>query len=210
MQERPQTFAETVELLRNAQQGDTGSLTALVMRYRPRLLHRIRLMMGQEARRAAESQDFLQNVMLDIVANLTTIEIRDERSFLRWAVQVARNNIRDVVRKRREERFADFARGSVDGSVVDPRAFEPSVMSGGQEQAERVMGALEGLPADQQLVIELRDFEKMSFLEIAGQMQRSENAVQLLHTRALIRLGALLQARTMETDQRNDRTGRTP
>jgi RNA polymerase sigma-70 factor (ECF subfamily) len=192
----PSTFADTVELLLNAQQGDTACLDAVVQRYRQRMLDRIRLMMGRSARRAAESADFLQAVIADIVANLHKLELRDERTFLRWAMRIARNNIRDSARKRREERFADLARSTVDGCIVDEREAGPLDVTANQELSERLLEALEKLSPDHQLVIELRDFEGLPFAAIGRQMGRSENAVQTLHTRALIKLGGLLQTRS--------------
>ena len=58
----PPPFDQTVQLVRQAQAGDHAALSDLLKRYRGRLLARVRLMMGEQARRLAESQDFLQNV----------------------------------------------------------------------------------------------------------------------------------------------------
>jgi hypothetical protein len=73
------SFESTVELLRLAKTGHGDYLNQVLERYRPRLLERIRLMMGQKARRAAESGDFLQDVLVRIVTNLDGFEMRDER-----------------------------------------------------------------------------------------------------------------------------------
>ena len=72
----------------------------------------------------------------------------------------------------------------------------PSQSASRQEQVDLLLEALAELPDDKQRVVELRDFEGLSFAEIARAMGRSENAVQLLHTRALARLAGILRSRS--------------
>lgn len=188
-------FAETVELIRSARAGDAGAFGAVVARYRRPLLDRIRLMMGAEARGAAESSDFVQGLFLEIVRDFGSLRGCDERSFLRWATALARNNIRDAVRRQREHAIGNFA-SSLDwrpanGNVDRPA---PSEMIARQEQVDGLVEAMTALPEDYQRVIELRHFDALSFAEIGALMQRSDNAAQILHHRALIQLGELLRA----------------
>lgn len=184
------TESSTVVLLRAAQQGRAEALQELLRRHRDALLARIRLMMGPEARAAAESEDFVQGVFLEVARDLNRFSPVDERSFLRWATHIARNNIRDEVRRRRET-----ALGSLASSVVPVRSAHATGPLGEamrHEQIEVVVSALLGMPDDHRLVIELRDFDGRSFAEIGETMGRSENAAQLLHASAMIRLGAIL------------------
>ena len=53
--------------------------------------------------------------------------------------------------------------------------------------------AIEQLKPDDRTVIELRHFENMTFAAIGEQMDRSESAAQILHSRALVRLGIALR-----------------
>lgn len=182
----------TVELLGRARAGEAAALDDLLERYRERLLARIRLMMGAEARRHAESMDFLQGVLLEVARDLARAEVPDEAAFLRWATRVARNNIRDHMRKRREralESFSQTALGALGPGSAGPADATPSRHAGSREEVEKLVEALERLSPDHRRVIELRDFEGLSCRETAREMDRpSEEAVQMLHARALARL----------------------
>jgi RNA polymerase sigma-70 factor (ECF subfamily) len=186
-----QPLQETLELLRSAREGDERSLNELLARYQGRLLERIRLMMGEQARRAAESSDFLQETLLDVAKGLDKTSIEDEGQLLRWMTEVARNNIRGEIRRTRERSFDTFSTLLAGGSPTDDGPGPASEIAHREEQ-HRLAECLEQLPDDHRRVLELRHFEALSFEEIAPRLNRSANAVQLLHTRALVRLGALL------------------
>lgn len=187
----PPDMSKTLALLHEAKSGNSASMVDLVEIWRERLLLRIRLMMGPRARDRAESSDFLQDLMVDMLAGLPAFEPRDERSFLNWLIQIAKNNIIDTVRRPREQRFADLAVSTV-GAVADAGHDDPALAAGAREAEERLVHAIERLPTDMQVVLELREFDGLSFAEIGERMQRTENAAQLLHARAKVRLGALL------------------
>lgn len=188
------TFAETVDLIRAARTGNQGALEAVVARYRGPLLERIRLMMGSNARSAADSGDFLQGLFVEILRGFDSLQRCDERSFLRWATGLARNNIRDAVRRRRELTIGQFA-SSLEWRPARGHGDTPSPQDNAAnlEQVDLLVDALCDMPADYRRVIELRHFEGLSFVEIGHSMQRSENAAQILHSRALVYLGELLR-----------------
>lgn len=182
---------KTVDLLRRAQAGDADGMRELLERYRPRLLERIRLMMGRKARRTAESGDFLQEVVVRIIKNIERFQVRDDQAFLRWAVRVARNAITDVERRSRERAIESL---SIE-LYLRATGRSPSSLSARREEVERLVEILESLPEDYRRVLELRDFERLSFRAIGERMGRSENAAQLLHAQALTKLGGLYRRR---------------
>jgi RNA polymerase sigma-70 factor (ECF subfamily) len=187
-------FADTVALIRDARAGDARALNAVVARWRQPLLERIRLMMGAEARGAADSSDFFHDLFIEILRDFDSLPRLDERSFLRWATCLARNNIRDALRRHHERAIGDFA-SSLDcrslGNLGDRPA--PPDIAERNEQVDRLIDALGELAEDHRRVIELRDFDRLSFAEVGRCMGRTENAAQILHHRALIRLGELLR-----------------
>lgn len=183
---------DTPELLSRARGGDRTSLEQLLRRYRPELLTRIRLMMGEDARTAAESGDFLQGALVEVLQDLSRYELKDELAFLRWATHIARNNIRDEVRRRREKALQSFVSGSglfTPGRPGRESAETPSHCVVRAEQLELLIDALTYLRDGYQRVIELHWFEGLSFAEVGRRMERSEDAARMLHARALIRLG---------------------
>ncbi|MCP3914574.1 MAG: sigma-70 family RNA polymerase sigma factor [bacterium] len=191
----PLSFASSLERARL----DQANLGALIVQYRNPLLARIRLMMGERARQHVESVDVLQATIAEVVANHERYDIPDENRFLRWAVEVARNNIRDGERKRRERAFANFSSGF--GEVGSPNSRStPSGKAVRNEAQHLVAEAIESLDTEMGSVVELRNIEGLPFKEIGKRMGRSENAVQLLHARALIRLGKKLKGYQQNQD----------
>ncbi|MEM7201734.1 MAG: sigma-70 family RNA polymerase sigma factor [Planctomycetota bacterium] len=177
-------FGETRELLRAAQAGDTGALDRLLERYQERLLARIASLMGDQARRVAGADDICQGVMMRIARDLDRFEPRDDRAFLRWATQLIRNEIAGQVRRHREKAVELTATELLHGA-----GRSPSSEAAARERAMDLIEALETLPPDQQEVIEMRYFESLSYAEIATRMDRSVNAVELLHRRGVASLG---------------------
>ncbi len=178
-------FRRTVELLRGVRQGAPAALGDLLERYRDRLLGRVRLMMGEEARKHAESMDFLQGVLLEIARDIDRADIEDEEIFLRWATRIARNNIRDHLRRRRERALESFSQSG----ILARSGTSPASQAGRREDVEQLVEAMERLSPDHRRVIELRDFDALSYADVAREMEKpSEDAAQMLHARALARL----------------------
>jgi RNA polymerase sigma-70 factor (ECF subfamily) len=177
-----------------ARAGDINALGDVLHRYSPVLLGRIRWLMGTEARRRAEMEDFASEVMLEAVRRLPEFELRDEASFVAWLVQIARRCIGDAVRRRHEHRFATLATAvlAANQPVAQQTSAEEAAVR--EESLLRVADVLEQMADERRQVIELRDFEELSFAEIATRMGRTENAVQLLHARALAELSRRLRA----------------
>jgi RNA polymerase sigma-70 factor (ECF subfamily) len=73
-------------------------------------------------------------------------------------------------------------------AVVGVELPSPSTQLMAQEQAQRLLQALERLPEDYQRVIRLRYAERLSFEDIGRLMQRSANAARLLWLRAIERV----------------------
>ena len=188
---QPNSFGETVELLRRAREGDQASLHRVLERYQERLLTRIRLLLGDHARRHAESADFLQGVFLEILEGFEGARLADERAFLRWAVAIARNNIRDSARRHHEQALESFAERT--GLLLDASGSGPLSQAERTERLQALVEALAALEPHQRQVLELRHFEGLGFAEIGRRTGRTESAARVGHGRALLRLGELLE-----------------
>ena len=170
-----------------------SSAADLLVRCQDRLLTRIRWMMGEQARLAADSVDFLGDVMARVLRDVESLTWRDEDHFLALTSRIARNIIIDRVRRPRIQRFESFTVNMSAGKVADPNDVTPSDEAVKDEALDAILLALEGLSRDHQQVIELRHFDALDFRAIGTRMGRSENAVQVLHTRAVTALGRLLR-----------------
>lgn len=174
----------------------TETMHALLTRFRAPLLRRIRLMMGARARDQVESADFLQQVFLTALENIEHLRPLPEAQQLRWLTATARNRVRRSVRQPRERALAcltDSISRLQPGTSSDE---SPPRIVDRQERIEKLVDVLESLKKEHQQVIELRDFDGLSFAEIGQHLGRSEGAVQMLHARALMSLAESLKRRS--------------
>jgi len=190
--QRAENLARSLELLEKAQEGERTSLDHLVSLHGATLLDRIRLMMGERARRVAESGDFLHETLVQAARSLDGFQLRSEAQLLRWLTEIARNRIRDAVRRPRERALAQLS-DSLELPRSGGRQTTPSSIVSGREALHDLAEALESLRPEERRAIELRHFEGLGFREIGEHLERSENAAQLLHSRALLRLGRMLR-----------------
>jgi RNA polymerase sigma-70 factor (ECF subfamily) len=190
--------AETQDLVARARDRDPAAREELLRRLRPGLLNRVEVMMGAEARRFAESHDIVQSVIVDVIRDLHKFTPGRPGSLLRWACQIARHHICDEVRRKHERAFESLTVDSCSLAAV-ARGTSPSGLVNLEERKERVADALACLSDEYRKIVRLRYFERLKFSAIAKEMGRTENAVLMLHSRALLRLGALLQ----ELDESN-------
>jgi len=187
-----ETLARSLELLRDARRGDLSALERVAALCGPRLLDRIRLMMGDRARLQAESGDFLHETLVHAARSVDGFELRSEGQLLRWLTEIARNRIRDAVRRSRERALTQLS-DSVDLDRRLPgKEPSPSSEAAGRDALHALAEALESLRPDERAAVELRHFEGLSFRALGERLGRSENAAQLLHARALLRLSKKL------------------
>lgn len=172
------------------------SIDDLVAAYGDRLLGRIRWMMGPAARRQAESGDLLQQVFTVAVASREQLRPLDDAARLRWLTATARNRVRESVRSRREQALESLSATVPGRAPSAASADDPVRRAEREEHVEQLVECLESLKPEHRDVIELRDFEGLSFKVIGERMERSEDAVQMLHSRALLRLGEQMRRRS--------------
>jgi len=116
-----------------------------------------------------------------------------------WLRELLLNNLRDFRRlyldagKRQVGRETPLEPAPSAGGVARGLAADtpsPSRLAMQEEEALQLEEVLKRLPDDYRQVLELRYREGLPFDEIGGQMNRSENAVRKLWSRAVLRLQA--------------------
>ncbi len=142
------------------------------------------------------ASDLVQQTFLEAQRDFSGFQGTTHAALLAWMRQLLLNNLanfrRDLHRdKRRVTREialpgSDSSSGRRGG--LDAGASTPSVELMRAEQTEALERALERLPEDYRRVIQLRYREERSFEAIAELMQRSQNAVRKLWSRAIERL----------------------
>ena len=180
--------SEDVELVGRTLGGEQSAFEALVVKYQARLFGLAR----QYTRSAVEVEDLVQDTFLKAYSKLETY--RAESSFSTWLMRIAVNSALDL-RKR-------FARSPVT-SVEDPEESLGSELCGPRtggfpapdeglnrsELATITEQTLDQLPDAFRTVLVLREFEELSYVEIAELLEISIGTVEsrLFRARARFR-----------------------
>ncbi len=145
-----------------------------------------------------EAQSILQETFLQAYKRLDSF--RKESKFSTWLYAIGINIARGAVRKlKRSNTIADdeFERLQPqfkDGMAMSPsRAWQPDRRLEKQELHEVVRSAIDRLPDDYRIVINLRDIEEIATPEVASILNISEGAVRVRVHRARQALKALLE-----------------
>lgn len=161
-----QTDARLVE---RAQRGDKRAFDLLVLRYQ----HRIQGLVSRYVRDQDEIQDVVQEAFLKAYRALP--RFRGDSQFYTWIYRIAINTAKNylVARSRRppagdvDAQEAEYYGG---GEALTDVA-SPERELAGEQLKQAVFGALEALPDELRTAVTLREFDGLSYEEIAEIME---------------------------------------
>ena len=200
----------TFELIARAKAGDREALNELIARYYERVRRIARARLGPKLRSKLESGDILQSVFEHAVTHLAEFEVRNEASWIHWLSQLTEWRIRDerdrMTRGKRDlDREVAIDETAPDVSpaaaLPDPGTspFDAAVTA---EDHAAVDACLDEISQDHRELILLRDYEGFTWEEVAHRTGRpSGGAARMAYHRALLELGARLQARRGAEEQ---------
>lgn len=153
-----------------ARGGNQSALEELVRRYTSKIYHlQFRLLGTREA-----AEDATQETFMRAYRSLARFDPR--RTFKAWLYAIAWNYARDELRRRKRrsrtldvrprDRF-DAGSSTADLDLPDHRAVAPSERLEQKEEEEWIHRALHGLRPEQRAVLVLREFEGLSYEEMA-------------------------------------------
>jgi RNA polymerase sigma-70 factor (ECF subfamily) len=85
-----------------------------------------------------------------------------------------------------------MAPGSTVGFQPPAATTDPGESLAKRERATRLLAAMDTLPSEHRQMLQLRNFDGLSFADIAARMNRTEPAVRQLWVRAVRQLGKAL------------------
>jgi len=147
--------AETeLDLIAAAQQGDRGAFGELVRRHRAGVINVVYRMCGD----AHLAEDAAQEAFIRAWQHFSSY--RPRSPFRNWVYRIATNVAVDVLRREKE---------TVDIDTLPLIASDegPEAAVEGQERSERVQQAVLALPPASRAVLVLREYEALSYREIA-------------------------------------------
>jgi RNA polymerase sigma-70 factor (ECF subfamily) len=151
--------------------GNENALAALIQRHKSKIFRFI----YSKTNDFTLSDDIFQDTFIKIIQNLKTKTYHEEGKFLSWVFRISHNLIVDYYRKnnrmpmnRDTDEYSVFSLISDDAPNVEVKFLK--------EQSENdVVKLLKFLPIEQQEIIDLKLYKKMSFQEIANHLDISVN-----------------------------------
>ena len=182
------------ELMGRARQGDQAAIGQLIQQCRNYLLLIANDQLDQDVQAKIGPSDIVQESMFAAQQYFERFEGTTEQEWLGWLKGILKNGIRGAARdykglqKRqvgREQKLYDTGGAPTD---ISDKFYTPGTQAAANEESELLKQAMQRLPEDYRQVLELRNWQQLSFEEIGIQMQRSADAVRKLWSRALLKL----------------------
>ncbi|MEZ6037072.1 MAG: RNA polymerase sigma factor [Planctomycetota bacterium] len=181
------------------QQGDQGALQQLLHEHLPWIEARVRNRLSAEVRREGDTQDFVQEALLEVLRDGPRFSIDNPAAFRALLARIVENTLIDRQRymhrerrdRRREKALPTDSVLQLDKPVESVTA--PSAHAERSEQQAWLRLALELLDPDDREVIRLRDWEELSFAEVATALGIQDEAARKRYRRALPRLAQKLE-----------------
>ena len=181
-------------LLNNYLSGDRGAISELIERH----AGRVRSYIGMLVKDDDVADDIFQETFIKAVKVIDEGRYTDSGKFLSWVLRIAHNRVLDHFRRQKSSRQINEAEAGYD--VIGIMRFsepttEDEMVHGEMEQTIRDLIAL--LPDEQQEVVRLRYYSKLSFQEIAEQTEVSINTALGRMRYALINLRRMIKEKNI-------------
>lgn len=178
--------AQETELIARSQRGEQAAYGQLVIRYQ-RLVWDVALRLGADG---GTAQDVAQETFIRAWRALPKFRPQGDASFRAWLCRITHNLTVDALRRRPPEEPAEDVLAAPDYAGGDPAAVFAQ-----QERAERVRAAIRRLPPASQAVLILREYEGLSYGEIAHALDIPTGTVMSRLNYARTRLREMLGER---------------
>jgi RNA polymerase sigma-70 factor (ECF subfamily) len=190
-------------LVDRVRQHDATALGEFLALRRPQLLAYIEHQLGSSLRRKVEPEDILQELSVEAVRSLASVELA-ERDPFGWLCQLAERRIIDAHRKffgaqkRDAGREVPLAAPSSDashGGIIDMLVASMTTASQAFSRnikEVRLAEAMATLPEEQREALRLRYVEGLPSKDIAQRLGKSDGAIRVMLTRSLSKLQEML------------------
>lgn len=194
--------AETEPLLAAARTGDQVALGKLMELFRTYLLVVADGELATAVRPKAQPSDVVQDTFLEAYKLFERFGGDRGEEFRVWLRAILLNKVSEAhnrylaVGKRRADREQSLDQSGSVGPLRDGIAGDDSTPSARvvrDEEAVRVVQALDQLPEPHRQIVVWRNWEALPFAEIGRRLNRSEDAARMIYVRALERLQVELE-----------------
>jgi RNA polymerase sigma-70 factor, ECF subfamily len=149
------------ELVEAFRRGDLSAFDGLVARWERKIRGAVHRILGNEE----ESRDVCQEAFLKAYRALDSF--KSEARFSSWLYQIALNLCRDRLRRRRGRTLVSLDEVEETGTTLATRRPNAHELVEAGELARTVAAAIAALPEEQREVIVLKEYQELTFVEIA-------------------------------------------
>jgi RNA polymerase sigma-70 factor (ECF subfamily) len=186
-------------LIALARAGDSSALERLLSTYRNYLQLLARHQLRNRLPGKIDDSDLVQETLLDAHRDFAAFRGRSSPELTAWLREILAHNLAQQLERfygakrrdpRLEQRLAaelDQSSQAIEQSLVSKQA-SPSEIVHHRDQALQLANILELLPPSYREVVMLRHVDELTFRQIAERMNRSEDSVKHLWTRAIIEM----------------------
>ncbi|MGV3483165.1 MAG: sigma-70 family RNA polymerase sigma factor [Planctomycetaceae bacterium] len=162
-------------------------MNLILQRFRDYLLLVAQRRMRPRLRAKFGASDVVQRGMLDASASIGMFRGSSEAEMRQWLKKIVVHTLIDETRRytSTDRRRLDRELVAPNWCAVAPRENEPSHHVCCQEDDERLLLAIDRLPARQRYVVEARHKEGRSYADIAARLETTEGAARKLMARAI-------------------------
>lgn len=191
--------------LQRVHDGDEAALRAVLTAHLPWIEAQVRKRLTGIARLDGETQDFVQETLLEVLRDGPRFLIDSTAGFRALLARIVENNLLDRVRylhRAQRDRRRQTALPSDSVLVLDGAArsvTDPGERAAAKERSAWIALALELLDPDDREIIRLREWDGLTFVEAGERLGLGEEAARKRYARALPRL-----ARKLELLRRGD------
>jgi RNA polymerase sigma-70 factor (ECF subfamily) len=163
------------EYMSVAKQGSRSGLGNLLEAFRPALIDMAEQKLGGRIRRRMSSSDLVQDTLLTAGNQFESFRGSSLPEFQQWLRELFHSRLIDGLRRHQiaEKRRQDSEDEYLSLSSLTSQNDTPSVLVSRQEEATRILEALENLSDEHQRVIQLRYIENLTFEAIAEHLNVS-------------------------------------
>jgi len=188
------------QLIQAARAGSQSAIGQVIDQCRPYLLAIANDALDEDVAAKVGASDVVQDSILSAQRCLSEFEGESREELLAWLRGILINDLKQTHRhfhaaKRHVDRERPLRDDSLsrDNALLVDQGDSPSAVAAEREQEEKLYRALQQLSPDERHVVELRNWQRLSFAEIGDQMERSADAARKLWSRAIVRLQRLLE-----------------
>ncbi|MFZ4721963.1 MAG: RNA polymerase sigma factor [Phycisphaerales bacterium] len=176
-------------MLERAAAGDPEAWRTVVDRFSPRVFAFLR----SYTRDPELAEEVVQSVFCTVARKLADYE--EQGRFDAWLFRIALNRLRDEMRRRKKH-----ARPMDADVLADVGPAARAEVRAGREEIEALRAAMEELPEQDRLVIDLRHHGGMGFQQMADLLKEPLGTLLARHHRALRKLREMLRRRLGEEE----------